>query len=222
MEAIPGQINRALVVTGGDDWHGPLPQFGSSITRVVAADSGIELALQLGLPVGVVVGDLDSASPEALHEAERLGAALQRHAVDKDETDLELAMDLVCAEGAKDVVVLGGAGGRVSHLIGIAMLLASEKYAEIRISWLMPDAAAHIATPKHMATVDGSSGDLLSLIPIGGDAEGVTTTGLRWTLHEDVLPATATRGISNEMVADRAEITLVSGTLLVIHEVSSS
>jgi len=218
VEAIPGQTNRALVVTGGDNWTGPLPQFGSSITRVVAADSGVELALQLGLPVDVVIGDLDSASPEALREAQRLGATLEEHPADKDETDLELALDLVRADGARDVVVVGGAGGRLSHLIGIATLLASPKYTDIQISWLLPHAAAHIATPKRVVTVDGAVGDLLSLIPVGGAASGVTTTGLKWTLHQESLTTTATRGISNEMLADCAEISVVEGTLLVIHE----
>ncbi len=218
MEATPGQSNRALVVTGGDDWSGPLPRFGSAIGRVVAADSGIELALELGLPVDTVIGDLDSAAPQSLREAERLGATLVRYPADKDETDLELALDLVCADGAKDVVVVGGAGGRLSHLIGIATLLASPKYADRRISWLLPHAAVYVATPQRVLTVDGSAGDLLSLLPVGGAATGVTTTGVKWSLHDETLPTTSTRGISNEMLADCAEISLAAGTLLVIHE----
>ncbi|NND03522.1 MAG: thiamine diphosphokinase [Acidimicrobiia bacterium] len=218
MEAIPDQIERALVVTGGDPWSGPLPQFGAAIARVVAADSGVELALQLGLPINTVIGDLDSAPAEALREAERLGATLDRHAPDKDETDLELALDLVCGEGARDVVVVGGVGGRLSHLIGIATLLANEKYADVRIVWLLPQATVHIANPSRAVSVDGAIGDLLSLIPVGGGAVGVTTSGLKWSLHEDDLPTTSTRGISNRMLAERVDVSLQSGTLLVIHE----
>lgn len=221
MEATPGHNNRVLVVTGGDGWDGPLPQFGAAITRVVAADSGVELALQLGLPISVVVGDLDSAPGEALEEAERLGAVLQRHPVDKDETDLELALDLVCADGAREVVVLGGAGGRLSHLIGIATLLASEKYADVRLTWLLPHASSFVANARRSVTIDGAVGDLVSLIPVGGTATGITTAGLKWPLHEADLATTATRGISNVMMSESAEVSVTEGTLLVVHETES-
>ena len=100
-------------------------------------------------------------------------------------------------------------------------MLASPKYSDVRISWLLPHAEAHIANPNRMVTVDGAIGDLVSLIPVGGAAQGIATTGLKWMLHDDDLSTTATRGISNEMMAERAEITLTAGTLLVIHEGNS-
>jgi thiamine pyrophosphokinase len=185
---------------------------------VIAADSGVELALQLGLPCGVVIGDLDSAAPEALAEAERLGARIERHPANKDFTDLELALDLACAGGARDIVLLGGAGGRTSHLLGNAQLLGSEKYSSVAIRWLLPHAEIQIARPGRAVTVTGRPGDLVSLIPIGGDAVGVATSGLRWPLHDELLPAGTSRGVSNELLAEMAGVIVAEGTLFVVHE----
>ena len=58
---------------------------------VIAADSGLEHAAALGLSVDVLVGDLDSASASAVRAAEAAGVRIERHAVDKEATDLELA-----------------------------------------------------------------------------------------------------------------------------------
>lgn len=210
--------DHTLVVAGGDPWTGPLPRIGAKVTEIIAADSGVDLAMELGLAVSVVIGDMDSASPAALAEAESQGARIERYPRDKDATDLELAMDLACANGARSIVVLGGAGGRLSHLLGIAALLAGEKYAHTRVSWLLPSAEVHVVNRDHPVTVDGAPADLVSLIPIGCDAEGIRSTGLRWALEDDTLSSTATRGISNELMADRAEISVADGTLLVVHE----
>ena len=214
----PSKEAHAVVVAGGDPWSGRLPHLGPNITEIIAADSGVDLAIELGLAVSVVIGDMDSASPEALDEAERHGARIERHPEDKDATDLELAMDLACANGATRIVVLGGAGGRMSHLLGIAALLAGEKYAHIKLSWLLPTADIHVVNERHPLTLDGATADLVSLIPIGRDAEGIATTGLKWTLMGDTLSSAATRGISNELVADCADISVTTGTILVVHE----
>jgi thiamine pyrophosphokinase len=209
---------RVLVVTGGDPWTGPPPRVGAAVEEVIAADSGVELALQLGLPIGVVIGDLDSASPESLAEAERLGARIERHPEDKDLTDLELALDLACEHGAREIVLVGGGGGRTSHLLGNAELLGSDKYAQVAIRWLLPRTEVQIARPGRPITVTGRPEELVSLIPVGGGVAGITTAGLRWPLHEDMLAAGSTRGISNRLLAEIAEVTITGGTVLVVHE----
>lgn len=218
MEASLGQPNRALVVTGGDEWSGPLPEIGAHVGLVIAADSGVELALQLGLPVNVVIGDLDSALPASLEEAERLGASIERHPAEKDATDLELALDRAAAAGVRHITVIGGNGGRLSHLLGIGGLLASSRYADIEIVWRLPHASVYVANRQRPTSIDGTHGDLVSLVPIGGPVAGITTTGLKWALHDERLTSDATRGISNVMVADRIEISVADGTLLAIHE----
>ena len=93
-------------------------------TRVVAADGGLLRARALGLDVDVVVGDLDSVTPEALAAAEAAGARVVRHPPAKDATDLELALDEAAALGASRVLVVASAEGRLDHLLGLLLLLS--------------------------------------------------------------------------------------------------
>jgi thiamine pyrophosphokinase len=83
----------AVVVASGEGPELTLPP----AETVVAADGGLLRARALGLGVDVVVGDLDSATPEALAAAEAEGARIVRHPQAKDATDLELALDEVVA-----------------------------------------------------------------------------------------------------------------------------
>lgn len=218
MDSNPTKTSSVLVVAGGDSWTGPLPRLDGSISHVIAADSGVELALQLGLGVTVVIGDMDSATPQALDEAAKAGARIDRHPKDKDATDLELAMDLARDLGAAKIIVVGGAGGRVSHLLGNAALLGSGKYAAIPIIWHLPGADIHVVNPQRIVVISGAPGDLISLLPLGGGCAGVTASGLRWPLNRDELTGGATRGLSNEMMNDQTELVVKQGTLLAIHE----
>ncbi|MGC8781277.1 MAG: hypothetical protein ACP5UQ_10465, partial [Anaerolineae bacterium] len=71
-------------------------------------------------------------------------------------------------------------------------------------------AAAHL-------TVAGAPGDLLTLLPLAGDARGVTTAGLLYPLADEPLLFGQARGVSNVLTAGVAQIWLREGLLLVIH-----
>jgi len=64
--------------------------------------------------------------------------------------------------------------------------------------------------------LSGSPGDLVTLLPVGGDAAGVTTEGLRWRLEHATLRMGRSRGLSNEVVASPASVRITDGTLLVV------
>lgn len=206
----------AVIVAGGDpvpfESLPPLPEH----PFVIAADSGLHAAQALGLAVDLVIGDFDSASSEAVSAAERSGAILERYLADKDATDLELALDAAVTRGLSPTVILGGASfDRLDHFMANALLLADPRYRSLRPQWWVKGAQV---TPVHDETeITGAIDDLLTLLPIGGTAHGVTTSGLRWELADEDLPAGSTRGVSNEMTGPRVTIRLTSGTLLAIH-----
>ena len=207
--------STALVFAGGD----PLPidvaaRLPGDDALVVAADSGLEHALALGRHVDLVVGDLDSANPDAVAAAERAGAVVETHPVDKDQTDLELALHAARAGGAGRVIVVGGYGGRLDHFLANALLLASPSFADVDIEALVGD--ARITVIHREGRLTGAPGDLCSLLAVGGTARGVRTRGLRYPLEgEDLLPG-STRGVSNEFNEPVATVSLEHGALLAV------
>jgi thiamine pyrophosphokinase len=185
---------------------------------VVAADSGVDTALALGLRIDLVVGDLDSVTPEGLAAAEAAGARIVRHPVAKDATDLALAMDeaAVLLGGRGEVVVLGGHGGRLDHLLAGILALADARWAGLALRAHLGPAAVHIAHGPAERELGGKVGDLVTLIPVGGSAEGVCTGGLRYPLRDEPLVPGTTRGVSNVIESLPATVALRAGTLLAV------
>lgn len=200
----------ALVFTGGGIAIPPVGDFGF----VIAADSGLALASAHGHHVDLVVGDLDSVDPTDLDAAVTAGADVERHDTDKDRTDLELALDAALTRGATHVHVVGGAGGRLDHVLANAICLASDAWAGLEVSATFGEAAVWVV--REAAVMAGRPGDLVSLVPVGGPAHGVRTEGLRWRLAGDTLHPASGRGISNEFTSERAHVTLTAGTLLAV------
>ncbi len=209
--SFPGP-SAAVVVAGGDD---PGPGVLDEIPTpafVVAADSGLDHALRLGLGVDVLVGDLDSVSEEALAT---FAGPVVRYPAEKDATDLELALDLVAGRASIDrVVVVGGLGGRIDHLLATAGLVAAERYAHLDVVWLA--GTARVSVIHLQRTLHGSPGETVTLLPVGGPAGQVTTRGLRWELAGDILTPGQTRGVSNVFLGAVATVRVGSGTLLAI------
>ncbi len=204
-----------IVLAGGAPAGSELRSCLPVADAVIAADSGLESAAPLGLAVDLVVGDFDSVDPAVLAAAEAAGVAIERHPVGKDATDLELALDAAARIGARRVVVVGGTGGRVDHLVANLLLLAVPAHAGIAIELLARDARA-VAVTRGTAELHGRCGALVTLLALGGPARGVTTTGLRYPLHGETLEPASTRGVSNEIVTEPASVEVADGTVLAI------
>jgi thiamine pyrophosphokinase len=220
---------RAVVLAGGDPLPAAvLPEAADAIDAaglVVAADAGLAHAVRIGRSVDVLVGDLDSVDAEQLAAAERAGTHVDRHPVDKDATDLALALDHVLARAVAaggpsvparrvEVTVIGGHGGRADHLLGNALLLGSVRYAPLRLRALWGGAVLRIV---HDATVlDGGVDTLVSLLALHGPAHGVRTEGLRFPLDGATLAPGSSLGLSNRMTGPTARVTLDAGTVLTV------
>lgn len=203
-----------LVVAGGD----PPPLLTKSIIPdpdlVVCADSGVDSALALGYSVDVAVGDFDSVSAAGLATAERSGALVERHPIDKDETDLELALTKAVSYFPDLLIVVGFDGGRLDHYLANLLLLGADRLRSVDVDAYAGN--AKISVVHKTRTISGRIGEVVSLVPLGGDASGVTTSGLAYALKDDTLRALSPRGVSNTLTTPLAKIRVAKGTVLAI------
>jgi len=82
-------------------------------------------------------------------------------------------------------------------------------------AWL-GDAHVSVLHGGRTLTLDGAIGSLVTLIPAGGPARGVTTAGLEYPLRGEDLPAGTSRGVSNVIAVAEPTVTLEHGALLVV------
>lgn len=209
-----GDVTQVVVLAGGDPVLPPLPRPLPTPDVVIAADSGLAAAAALHLDVDRLVGDLDSVAPADLDRAREAGVEVEPHPVDKDRTDLAIALDAAAELAPAAVTVVGGHGGRLDHLLGGTSLLAAPAYAELSIVALMGDAVLTVV--RGSVPLHGRVGELVSLVPIHGPARGIVTQGLRFPLDGEELPAGSSRGVSNVLAATTAAVTVTDGVLLAV------
>jgi len=208
---VPEEV--VVVVSGGAPPEARAAMTAPLGAPVVAADNGLEHALSLGLEVTVAVGDFDSAAPEAVATVEASGTRIERHPEEKDATDLELALDVAIAMDPARLLVLAGDGGRLDHLLSTLLLLGSERYASAEVDALVGAARVHVV--RGSRTLEGTPGELVSLLPVGR-ADGVTTEGLVYPLRSETLEAGTSRGVSNVFEDGTARVSVEHGVLLAI------
>ena len=215
-----GRVMTVIVASGSFD---PLDErWLDAADLVVAADGGAVTLDALGRRPDRLVGDLDSAPAQLVAALEAAGTVVERHPTDKEASDLELALASALGRsgGSSDdeVVVLGATGGgRLDHEVANLLLLADPALAGRSVRLVHGPATARVVHGRERLELRGRPGDLVSILSVGGDATGVSTEGLRWPLADATLPMGRSRGISNEIVADSASVSLRDGRLLVVH-----
>ena len=206
--------DTVIVFAGGD----PIPPSAVADLPedafVIAADSGLDRARESGFVIDLLVGDLDSISSDGRQAATEQGTRVERHPVYKDATDMELALKAARRHGARNVIVIGGHGGRQDHYLANALLLPSPAFADLDIEWRA--GRARLYAVHRALELTGRIGSSITLLAVGGPVEGVETSGLRWNLDREDLEPGSTRGVSNEFAEERASISVAAGTLLVV------
>jgi thiamine pyrophosphokinase len=201
--------------------NGHLPDLDAARTLlhaddfIIAADGGTHNVLTLGLTPNLIVGDLDSISDVERRKMKESGVEMIQFPRDKNETDLELAIQHAAEMQPGQVIIVGGLGGRLDQTLGNIALLSDARRPTLDLR--LDDGIEETFFCRDQAEVHGRSGELVSLIPWGVPVEGVRTDGLRWPLSDETLYPDKTRGISNELLGETATVQIRSGLLLIVH-----
>jgi len=182
---------------------------------IICADGGTRHALALNLTPNLVIGDMDSIQNDQWQRLQALGVAVELFPRDKNETDLELAINRAIELEPREIVIVAALGGRLDQTIGNIALLTDLQLATFDVR--LDDGVEEMFFCRDQVQVQGRSGDIVSLIPWGNPVRGVQTQGLKWILDNETLYPEKTRGISNEMLSESANIKISSGNLLIIH-----
>jgi thiamine pyrophosphokinase len=215
-------MEHAIVLADGEPptiggLNAAWPGWDDGVDRVIAADGGARHADRLALRIDLWVGDGDSILPIELEALRSAGVEVDLVPAEKDESDTELAVVSAALAGAKRITILGALGGpRFDHSFANVALLAHAALVGIETRILADDSRLTLLSGPAEAELRGHAGDLVSLLPFGGDVDGVVTSGLRYPLRRERLIAGLARGLSNVRLEDVASVGVNSGRLLVV------
>jgi thiamine pyrophosphokinase len=210
-----GIYHSAIVANAPDFDAAPFRSLLEQVDLLIAADGGANALFQIDLLPQLVIGDLDSLSSETRLWLEANHVEIQRFPAEKDETDLELALLLAAQRGAERITVLAAFGGRWDQSLANMALLALPELEHRDVRLVDQTQQAFLISGER--TIEGTVGDTLSLLPLGGFAHGVSTHGLYYPLYEASLHYARARGISNVIIEMPAKVTVREGLLLAVH-----
>jgi thiamine pyrophosphokinase len=207
-----------VIVANGDIHDRPTARrWLEKADRIVAADGGCRHCLSLGFPPDLLIGDLDSVTDADLAALQSTGTTIQRHPRRKDATDLELALHAATEIGDPQVIILGAVGGRWDQSLANFLILTHPHFSALSLHLIEGRQQAQLVRAGQPIHLQGEPGDIVSLIPLAGDAVDVATEGLEYPLQGETLSYATTRGVSNVLVGNSANVALKEGFLLVIH-----
>ena len=189
----------------------------NEVDFLICADGGANYAALSGRTPDIVIGDLDSISPENLTLCESIGCVIERYSCEKDETDLELALlraeEKASLVGQSDIWLYGASGHRIDHFLGNLALMLGYARKGYRIRLVDPDQEMWIIQGRE--EIIAPLGQELSLIALSEKAI-VTTEGLYYPLQQGVLYQDSPRGISNVFLGGKAVIEVHEGWVMVV------
>ncbi|MFO7741104.1 MAG: thiamine diphosphokinase [Anaerolineae bacterium] len=181
---------------------------------IIAVDGGTRHVWEVGADPQLVVGDLDSLTLDERGRLESAGVEIASFSPRKDQTDLELALRRAVAEGVSSILIVAALGGRLDQTLANILLLTLPELRGVDVRILEGEQEAFLIRDE--ALIEGECGDTVSLIPLGGEATGITSSGLEWPLCDDELRLGATRGVSNVLTGERASVCVRQGLLLCV------
>lgn len=177
---------------------------------VIAADSGLDRCAEAGITPDMAVGDFDSAKT-AVPE----GAEIVTVPSEKDDTDTYLAAKIAVERGFGELRFFCALGGRMSHSLANIQLLRELKNKAVR-AVLFGERSAMFLLRDESVKIPKFAG-YLSLFALDETAI-VSESGVKYPLDRHTLRNDFPLGVSNEITAEYAEVTVYSGLCAVVLE----
>ncbi|MCI2241751.1 thiamine diphosphokinase [Adlercreutzia faecimuris] len=176
---------------------------------VIAVDGGLAHLEEAGVRADLAIGDFDSLGyvPRGLRVA--------RFPVDKDKSDMELALDRALSQCYGEAYVFGALGGRLDHTLANLQLLASFSERGLYVTAVGLDQAVAFVTGPDVFELPAAEEGTVSVFAMNDACTGVFERGLRWSLDDFTMTNRTSRGLSNELQGEAVVIGVEEGTLAV-------
>lgn len=203
-------MKKGIIFAGGEF---SVPENLDNILKdnpcIICADGGYDHAAKLGIVPDIIIGDMDSVENKLPGGVNQI--KLNR---EKDDTDTEACINYLIEKGCREIVLLCALGGRKDHELANIMLTVYALKKGVKLIIASND--TEVSAISDFAEMWGNIGDWLSLIPVLGDAERVTLSGLKYSVQNACIKAGKTVGISNEFIGEKATISVEKGVVVAI------
>lgn len=185
---------------------------------IICSDGGANHTYKMNIVPDYIIGDLDSIEENVIKYYKSKNVKFNKFPSKKDETDTELSIWLANKLNAKKIDLIGALGGRIDHTIANMNLLYYIRNKNIIPKIISEKEEVYIAIEEEII-IDGNKGDTISIIPIKGDAKGITLKNLEYPLENGIMEFSRPLGISNIMTNISCNIKVNEGSIIIIKNI---
>ena len=185
---------------------------------IICSDGGANHTYKMNIVPDYIIGDLDSIEDNVIKYYKSKNVKFNKFPTKKDETDTELSIWLANKLNAKKIDLIGALGGRIDHTIANMNLLYYIRNKNIIPKMISEKEEVYIAIEEEII-IDGNKGDTISIIPIKGDAKGITLKNLEYPLENGIMDFSRPLGISNIMTNSSCNIKVNEGSIIIIKNI---
>lgn len=205
---------KGILVTGGEQ-----PDFdlvskyflnkAGKVSYICAADSGLDYCLRHSIRPDYILGDMDSLSDKKKLK-DFPAEMIEKHPSEKDFTDSELGLNHLREKGCTEIIMIGGGGGRLDHLLALLSIFERPNPPDL---WLTAHEEIHHIADEFRGS--GSVDEMVSLFPVGLKECTMSSSGLKWPLNT-LCWSKGDVGISNRLETGDYSIKMKTGRLILI------
>jgi thiamine pyrophosphokinase len=192
--------------------------FDDSEVVWVGIDRGVFYLLNAGIKPAMAFGDFDSVTVEELAEIEKEVSDLKKFIPEKDETDMELALNWAIEQQPESILIFGATGGRLDHLMANIQLLLKPLQQGINIPTEIIDTKNILYVKKPGTYTVNKLDDFkyISFLPATPSVSGMTLENFKYPLKDCHIPMGSTLCISNELIRGHGTFSFSEGILIVV------
>ena len=179
---------------------------------IVAADSGFDSAIKMGIKPDIIIGDMDSVNNTSLLSEYPKNKVL-KYLRDKDETDTELGILYLSQNKYDNIILIGGGAGRMDHFLGIVFLFDRDLSPNL---WYTDNTRFQKITGY--SKIHSMKRQLVSFFPLGNIGCSMKSDGLKWPL-DNLRWEKGDMGLSNLVTKDPFSIEMIHGSLLMVNQI---
>ena len=204
-------LSEVVLISGG---RKPSVNWFTEVKRnrqIYCIDHGIDFCKEVKTLPELLIGDFDSAASESVQWAFNNGVKIERHSVDKDLTDTQLALNQF--NDKSFVIITGAFGGRLDHLFSMLFTCANSQLkcclADEREIILFVSGDESISIEFKIKPL------ALSLLPITEYCKGVNIDGVHWQLQDADLKQSMPNAVSNRIESKTVNVSIKEGKLAI-------
>ncbi|MCM3539324.1 thiamine diphosphokinase [Priestia endophytica] len=193
-----------------------IPPLQDGETKWIGVDRGVYTLMEQGIMPIQAFGDFDSLTELELKHIQDVFPELKVYPAEKDETDLEIAINWALNREIEEIDIYGATGGRLDHMFGGISLIYKALQKNVRVRLIDKQNTLTMYKEGTYNIKAHSLYKYISFVPFSLEVENLTLKGFKYPLHKRCVPVGSTLCISNELIQQNGTFSFTKGILMMI------